>query len=321
MSSLLDFQKVELDDARFFIFDSKSDHLVYGDQDFKEYHWDRAKYNKVCTGDFFLYRRPQKASEIKNQFYLYGAGRIGQLIEVPNAPIPSKTRQKPVYATIEQSIAFENPILQSDLENFQWRFKTRGSTWEHFFQQYGMNEIHADDFWRLLEIGAQANNYREFEASQTHVEQDVAHYYVGDKRANVKIRGAEQREFALKVKLNYQYQCAISGIKTKDFLVASHIIPWSENYEQRTNPRNGICLSSLLDKAFDTGFITLDEQFRVCIAHQVKQDPSLWAYLKHYKGQRLQVPKSYQPDQSFLAWHRQHVFLDNRDTETSFNLV
>ena len=128
MSSLLDFRKVELGDARFFIFDSKSDHLVYGDQDFKEYHWDRAKYNKVRPGDFFLYRRPQKASEVKNQFYLYGAGRIGQIIEVPNELAPRKARQKPVYATIENGIAFENPILQSDLEDFQWSFKTRGST-------------------------------------------------------------------------------------------------------------------------------------------------------------------------------------------------
>ena len=118
MSPLLDFYKVELGDARFFIFDSKSDHLVYGDLDFEEYHWDRAKFNKVRPGDFFLYRRPQKASEIINQFYIYGAGRIGQMIEVPNESGPDKVRQKPVYATIEQGIAFENPILQSDLENF-----------------------------------------------------------------------------------------------------------------------------------------------------------------------------------------------------------
>lgn len=319
MSSLLDFYKVELGDARFFILDSKSDHLVYGDLDFEEYHWDRAKFNKVRPGDFFLYRRPQKASEIKNQFYIYGAGRIGQMIEVSNASGPDKVRQKPVYATIEQGIAFENPILQSDLENFQWSFKTRGPTWEYFFQQYGMNEIHADDFWRLLNIGVQGNTYK-FNASQTRVEQEVADYFVEDKRAHVKIRGVEQREFALKVKLNYQYQCAISGIKTKDFLVASHIIPWSENYAQRTNPRNGICLSSLLDKAFDTGFMTIDEKFKVCIANKALHDQSLYIYLKQYEGQRLQVPKSYQPDQNFLAWHRQHVFLDNHSADISFKL-
>ena len=315
MSSILDFQHVDLGDARFFIFDSKRDHLVYSDLDFKEYHGDKAKFNKVRPGDFFLYRRPQKASEIKNQFYLYGAGRIGQMIEVPNESVPSKVRQKPVYATIEVGIAFDNPILQSDLENFQWSFKTRGSTWEYFFQQYGMNEIHADDFWRLLDIGVQGNAYLELDAFQTRIEQEVVSYLVEDQRANVKIRGFEQRKFALKVKLNYQYQCAISGIKTKEFLVASHIIPWSKNDEQRINPLNGICLSSLLDQAFDSGFISIDEQFRVCIADQAKRDPNLYSYLKQYEGHRLRVPQRYQPKQEFLIWHRQHVFLDNRQAD------
>src|SRR5690606_41470708 len=65
---------------------SKSDHLVYEDRDFKKYHWDQSKYNRVREGDFFLYRRPQKASEIKNQFYLYGAGRIAKIIAPNDIP-------------------------------------------------------------------------------------------------------------------------------------------------------------------------------------------------------------------------------------------
>lgn len=62
MDTLWAFQQMDLTDTRFFIFDSKSDHLVYEDRDFKEYHWDQSKYNRVREGDFFLYRRPQKAS-------------------------------------------------------------------------------------------------------------------------------------------------------------------------------------------------------------------------------------------------------------------
>jgi len=144
----------------------------------------------------------------------------------------------------------------------------------------------------------QGNTY-EFNASQTRVEQEVAYYFVEDKRAHVKIRGVEQREFALKVKLNYQYQCAISGIKTKDFLVASHIIPWSENYAQRTNPRNGICLSSLLDKDFDTGFIAIDEKFKVCIANKALHDQSLYIYLKQYEGRDYRCQRAINPIKTF----------------------
>ena len=153
MDTLWAFQQLDLTDTRFFIFDSKSDHLVYEDRDFKEYHWDQSKYNRVREGDFFLYRRPQKASEIKNQFYLYGAGRIAKIIATNAIPQNHQKRQtKPVFAEVIDGIRFIDPILQSDLEDFQWTFKPRGNTWAHFFQQYGMNEITADDFWRLLKL-------------------------------------------------------------------------------------------------------------------------------------------------------------------------
>ena len=47
MDTLWAFQQMDLTDTRFFIFDSKSDHLVYEDRDFQEYHWDQSKYNRV----------------------------------------------------------------------------------------------------------------------------------------------------------------------------------------------------------------------------------------------------------------------------------
>lgn len=193
------------------------------------------------------------------------------------------------------------------MTDFQWSFKTRGASWEHLFQQYGMNEITADDFWRLLQLAGAGETPER--CLNTRLGQDILDYSVADQRAELKTRGSAHREFALQVKLNYQYRCAISGIKTKAFLVASHIVPWSENHAQRKNPQNGICLSSLLDQAFDQGYISIDEQFKVCIAEQTKQDASLLAYLQPYHAKRIEVPKRFAPDQGFLAWHRAYRFL------------
>jgi len=39
-------------------------------------------------------------------------------------------------------------------------------------------------------------------------------------------------------------------------LIASHIVPWSKDKQNRLNPRNGLCLSALHDKAFDRGMIS-----------------------------------------------------------------
>ena len=292
---------------RFFIFDSKSDHLIYGDKDFDEYHWDQARYNKPRIGDFFLYRRPQKASEVKGQFYIYGLGKIKSIRSINNADdATQKKRDKHVIAHVEQGIRFDDPILQSDLEDFEWTFKKRGNTWEHFFQQYGMNEINQTDFIALLKMGLENQSY----VLNVPLVEDNLNYRVEDKRANVKIRGKDQRDFSLQVKLNYQYRCAISGITSKELLIASHIVPWAVDWDNRKNPFNGICLSSLLDAAFDKGYITIDQQYRVVISNKAKEDKALFNYLKQYEGKKLEVPKQYLPKQDFLEWHRNR-FINN----------
>ncbi|MDQ8937154.1 hypothetical protein [Acinetobacter rudis] len=185
---------------KFFIFDSKSDHQVYGDKDFQEYHWDKAKFNKVNVGDFFIYRRPQKASEVRNQFYFYGFGKIIDIKDTGESS--KKNRTKPAIGIIDLGYRFANPVLQSDLENFEWKFKQRGSTWEHFFQQYGMNEITNIDFIRLLKMGVKgdASFYTDFQLALDRRDED---YSAEDKIALAKVRGNGYRKFAQQVKINY----------------------------------------------------------------------------------------------------------------------
>jgi len=77
------------------------------------------------------------------------------------------------------------------------------------------------------------------------------------------VRGSAQRAFAERVKSNYGWACAVTGIATREFLVASHIVPWSEDESIRKDPTNGVCLSTFVDRAFDTGFIWIDEDFTV----------------------------------------------------------
>ena len=72
-----------------------------------------------------------------------------------------------------------------------------------------------------------------------------------------------QNVFRQMVIANYSCQCAISGIDIPDLLFASHIIPWSKNEQERLNPENGICLSCLYDKAFDKGWIGINEKYEI----------------------------------------------------------
>lgn len=43
----------------------------------------------------------------------------------------------------------------------------------------------------------------------------------------------------------------VSGVSDARFLVASHIVAWKEDASIRLNPANGLCLSTIHDKAFD----------------------------------------------------------------------
>ncbi len=61
-------------------------------------------------------------------------------------------------------------------------------------------------------------------------------YTVPDSTVKMKTRGSAQKAFANAVKSNYGNRCAITGIKTKDFLVASHIVPWSRGPEHSARP-------------------------------------------------------------------------------------
>ena len=51
----------------------------------------------------------------------------------------------------------------------------------------------------------------------------------------------------------YGDSCCITGIAIPELLIASHIMPWASHPNQRLDPRNGLCLNALHDRAFDRG--------------------------------------------------------------------
>ena len=89
-----------------------------------------------------------------------------------------------------------------------------------------------------------------------------------------------QNVFRQMVISNYTGKCAISGIDIPELLVASHIVPWSINEEERLNPENGICFSALYDKAFDKGLIGIDEQYKVLLSKNIKKNKEAGYYDK-----------------------------------------
>ena len=112
----------------------------------------------------------------------------------------------------------------------------------------------------------------------------------------------------------YGVRCCISGINVPRLLVASHIKPWGDFPDDRLNPKNGLCLSSIHDAAFDSGLITLDEEFRVVLSKQLRghfPQPTLEQNFVPFAGQPIRLPdKLAEPGADYLSYHRKEIFSD-----------
>lgn len=120
-----------------------------------------------------------------------------------------------------------------------------------------------------------------------------------------------QRFFRDAVLVSYENRCALSDIAVPELLNASHIVPWKQDVKRRADPRNGLCLNALYDRAFDRGLIALDEQLRVVVSPRLQADgaPRLQREaLVELEGRALRAPVRFQPDAEALAWHRANVF-------------
>ena len=108
----------------------------------------------------------------------------------------------------------------------------------------------------------------------------------------------------------YEGQCCITGLSVPELLVASHIVPWRHKKSHRENPRNGLLLSVLHDKAFDIGLITIDDNMTVRVSrNQEKEDDRFFSTtIRQFDGQRIRSPLKFKPDREFLAYHRTNVF-------------
>ncbi|MFK3925779.1 HNH endonuclease [Serratia liquefaciens] len=134
--------------------------------------------------------------------------------------------------------------------------------------------------------------------------------FSGSERVSTVKTRVDQNLFRKNVLEIYEYRCCVTGLEEPTLLVASHILPWSHSIEQRLNPSNGLCLSSLHDKAFDRGLITFNENFELILSPQLKRLKSrvYTENFEKYEGKQLRFPLNYPPNNKYMAYHRDEIF-------------
>lgn len=179
--------------------------------------------------------------------------------------------------------------------------KLDSEVWNEFFP-------HWDEIKTVADKIAQKYNFGTFE--DIPFSEAYSSNKTGDDVFRLQKTRRNQSYFRQAILASYNSTCAITGIKTPELLVASHIIPWSKNETERMNFSNGICLNALHDKAFDKGLITFDEDLRLVISPKVQ---CISAEVHHsmftqFEGKKMLLPNRFNPSLEFMAYHRKNIF-------------
>lgn len=121
-----------------------------------------------------------------------------------------------------------------------------------------------------------------------------------------------QQFFRDAVLSSYHQKCCVTGLDIPSLLIASHIKPWiiSDPRTERTNPRNGLCLNALHDRAFDKGLVTVLPDFSIRVSSKLKGHTDEAAgWLMKYDRVQIMKPERFMPAKDFLVYHNDAVFI------------
>jgi putative restriction endonuclease len=90
----------------------------------------------------------------------------------------------------------------------------------------------------------------------------------------------------------YNYTCCISEMKIDtieniSMIDACHIVPFSESYNDTIS--NGIALCPNLHRAFDRGLISIDNDYKVLVKSNWKEENSSYS-IKQFENKQIQLP-------------------------------
>jgi len=134
------------------------------------------------------------------------------------------------------------------------------------------------------------------------IEDEEDDYSAGNRDVTTTAR-IGQDFFRKMILVNYG-KCAVCGIEHNSLLIASHILPWANYPKDRLNPRNGLCLCALHDKAFDRNLLHIGGDYQIRIAEEMMQYKNKdWfaEYFGRYNARLINLPEKFFPNREFLG--------------------
>lgn len=109
-----------------------------------------------------------------------------------------------------------------------------------------------------------------------------------------------------KLLIKYWGKCCLTELNFPAMLIASHIKPWknSDNYE-RLDVYNGLLLTPTLDRLFDQGYISFDDQGKIIFSSIIKDH---LITLNLSSEMKISLQKDHL---KYIKYHRENIFIDH----------
>lgn len=174
--------------------------------------------------------------------------------------------------------------------------KIEKEVWEEF---YGNPEFLAYESERLI---AQFSK----ESIETSSDIEYGDLPPGIERGAIIKQRINQSFFRSAVLSSYNSTCCISGISSSNIIEACHIVDWSQDTSNRTNPKNGLCLNPFFHKAYDKHLIGITPDTKIIISEELLQsatESTFLNYLNEINGKNILLPDKFLPQREFLEIH------------------
>ena len=118
-----------------------------------------------------------------------------------------------------------------------------------------------------------------------------------------------QGAFRVLVTDAYTRRCSISGEKTLPVLEAAHIKPYALAGPHTIS--NGLLLRSDVHKLFDTGYLTITNNFKVEVSKRIKEEFENGKEYYQFHGKELlylPIKEKERPRGEFIQWHNENIY-------------
>ncbi|WP_417888214.1 HNH endonuclease [Zunongwangia sp.] len=101
--------------------------------------------------------------------------------------------------------------------------------------------------------------------------------------------------------IDYWKSCSVTGIKEIPLLIASHIKPWKKSTDfEKLDVYNGFLLTPNLDKVFDIGLISFDNEGKIIISEFLDN----YELFGIYENMTIKISTEHQ---KYLEYHRKNI--------------